>query len=56
MEGLISGGATLRPWILHVFPCGYYARLKPIRLQDFFDAVQQVSMFWAVLNASPERP
>jgi len=30
--------------------------LKPTKFQEFFDAVQQVSMFWAVLNVCPEKP
>jgi CheY-like chemotaxis protein len=29
--------------------------VKPIRFQEFFDAVQQLGVFWAVLNVSPER-
>lgn len=29
--------------------------VKPMRFQDFVDAVKQVSAFWAVLNEVPER-
>jgi CheY-like chemotaxis protein len=29
--------------------------VKPIGSQEFFDAVQQLGVFWAVLNVSPER-
>ncbi len=30
--------------------------VKPIGFQEFFDAVQKVGAFWAVLNVSPDRP
>jgi len=29
--------------------------VKPLKFQDFVDAVKQVSAFWAVLNEVPER-
>jgi CheY-like chemotaxis protein len=30
--------------------------VKPLKFQDFVEAVKQVSGFWAVLNEVPERP